>query len=132
MKTIRVRDFMAKHYATVKPNQSLSAAVKIILEYHQSASPVVDDHQQLVGVLSEADCMRSTLVEGYFNEGVALVQDQMTNEPDSVYPDTELAAVTELFLENRRRMMPVVEAGVLVGIVTRQNILKALIQDPEH
>ena len=132
MKTIRVRDFMAKHYATVKPDQSLSAAVKIILEYHQSAAPVVDDHQQLVGVLSEADCIRATLVEGYFNEGVALVKDQMTAEPESVSPDTELAAVTELFLENCRRMMPVVEAGMLVGMVTRQNILKALTDEPEH
>ncbi len=100
MQTKRVRDFMASHYATVKPNQSIAAAVRIILEYHQSAAPVVDDQQQLVGLISEADCMRSTLVEGYFNEGVTLVQEQMTPAPESVSPDLELSAVSEKFLKN--------------------------------
>lgn len=126
MNTKRVRDFMAHHYATVKPEQSLAAAVRIIIEYHQSAAPVVDAQQQLVGVLSEADCMRATLVEGYFNEGVALVKDQMTAMPDSVSPDEELSSVSDMFLKNNRRMMPVVEAGVLVGILSRQDILKAI------
>lgn len=127
MKTKRVRDFMAEHYATVNPEQSLAAAVRIILEYHQSAAPVVDSKQQLIGVLSEADCMRATLLEGYFNEGVALVKDQMSASLDTVSPDEELSSVSDIFLKNNRRMMPVVEAGILVGIVTRQNILKALI-----
>lgn len=128
MLTKRVRDFMANHYATVGPDQSLAAAVRIILEYHQSAAPVVDAQHQLVGLLSEADCMRATLVEGYFNEGVALVKDQMTLTPDSVSPDEELSSVSDMFLKNNRRMMPVIEAGVLVGIVSRQDILKALVR----
>ncbi|MGB2271766.1 MAG: CBS domain-containing protein [Pseudomonadales bacterium] len=127
MKTKRVRDFMAQHYATVNPDQSLAAAVRIIIEYHQSAAPVVDAQQQLVGFLSEADCVRATLLEGYFNEGVALVKDQMTAALDTVSPDEEISSVSEVFLNNHRRMMPVVEAGVLVGIVSRQDILKALI-----
>lgn len=127
MKTKRVRDFMAVHYATVNPDQSLAAAVRTILEYHQSAAPVVDAQQQLVGVLSEADCMRATLLEGYFNEGVALVKDQMSKGLDTVSPDEELSSVSDMFLKNSRRMMPVVEAGILVGIVSRQDILKALV-----
>ncbi|MDG2035383.1 MAG: CBS domain-containing protein [Pseudomonadales bacterium] len=127
MKTKRVRDFMAQHYATVNPDQSLAAAVRIIIEYHQSAAPVVDAQQQLIGFLSEADCVRATLLEGYFNEGVALVKDQMTTALDTVSPDEEISSVSEIFLNNNRRMMPVVEAGVLVGIVSRQDILKALI-----
>lgn len=127
MKTKRVRDFMAVHYATVNPDQSLAAAVRTILEYHQSAAPVVDAQQQLVGVLSEADCMRATLLEGYFNEGVALVKDQMSKGLDIVSPDEELSSVSDMFLKNSRRMMPVVEAGILVGIVSRQDILKALV-----
>ncbi|MBT8140513.1 MAG: CBS domain-containing protein [Gammaproteobacteria bacterium] len=127
MQTRRVRDFMARHYATVKPGQTLAAAVRVLLEYHQSAVPVVDEQHQMVGLLSEADCMRTTLVEGYFNEGVTLVKDLMTAEPDTVSPDLELSAVSERFLQNKRRMMPVVEAGTLVGIVQRHDILKALI-----
>ncbi|MGB5325799.1 MAG: CBS domain-containing protein [Pseudomonadales bacterium] len=127
MQTKRVRDFMAKHYATVKPEQTLAAAVRVLLEYHQSAVPVIDDQQQLVGLLSEADCMRNTLVEGYFNEGMTLVKDLMTQQPETVSPDLELSAVSERFLKNNRRMMPVVEAGTLVGILQRHDILKALI-----
>ncbi len=128
MHTMRVRDFMANRYATVKPEHSLAAAVRVILEYHQSAAPVVDDQQQLIGLLSEADCMRATLVEGYFNEGVALVKDQMTIDAEFVSADDELASVSEVFLKNNRRMMPVVDAGVLVGILSRKDILNALVQ----
>jgi len=127
MQTKRVRDFMAKHYATVTPDQSIATAVRIILEYHQSAAPVINEQQQLIGLLSEADCMRSTLVEGYFNEGVTLVREQMSVDLESVSPDLELSAVSEKFLQNNRRLMPVVEAGTLVGILSRQDILKALI-----
>ncbi|MBT5292791.1 MAG: CBS domain-containing protein [Cellvibrionales bacterium] len=127
MKTKRVRDFMAEHYTTVSPEQSLATAVRTLLEYHQSAAPVVNAQQELVGLLSEADCMRTTLLEGYFNEGVALVKDQMTAATETVSPDEELSSVSEMFLKNCRRMMPVVEAGVLVGIVSRRDILKALI-----
>ncbi|MDA7687274.1 CBS domain-containing protein [Pseudomonadales bacterium] len=127
MQTKRVRDFMAKHYATVTPDQSIATAVRIILEYHQSAAPVINEQQHLVGLLSEADCMRSTLVEGYFNEGVTLVREQMSVDLESVSPDLELSAVSEKFLQNNRRLMPVVEAGTLVGILSRQDILKALI-----
>ena len=127
MKTKRVRDFMAKHYTTVNPDQSLATAVRTLLEYHQSAAPVVNAQQELVGLLSEADCMRATLVEGYFNEGASLVKDQMTETPETVSPDEELSSVSDIFLKNCRRMMPVVEAGVLVGIVSREDILKALV-----
>jgi|TARA_B110000879_G_scaffold12301_1_gene15416 CBS domain-containing protein len=127
MKTKRVRDFMAKHYTTVSPEQSLASAVQTLLEYKQSAAPVVNAQQQLVGLLSEADCMRATLVQGYFNEGATLVKDQMTATPETVSPEEELSSVSDIFLKNSRRLMPVVEAGVLVGIVSRQDILKALI-----
>ena len=127
MQSKHVRDFMAKHYATVTPNQSLANATKTLVEYNQSALPVVDEQQQLVGLLSEADCMRATLVEGYHNEGLALVNEQMTENPDTISPDAELSAVCETFLSQNRRMMPVVEAGTLVGIVSRNNILKALV-----
>ncbi|MDA8963022.1 CBS domain-containing protein [Pseudomonadales bacterium] len=127
MKTKRVRDFMAKHYTTVNPEQSLATAVQTLLEYKQSAAPVVNAQQQLVGLLSEADCMRATLVQGYFNEGATLVKDQMTATPETVSPEEELSSVSDIFLKNSRRLMPVVEAGVLVGIVSRQDILKALI-----
>ena len=127
MKTKRVRDFMAKHYTTVSPEQSLASAVQTLLECKQSAAPVVNAQQQLVGLLSEADCMRATLVQGYFNEGATLVKDQMTATPETVSPEEELSSVSDIFLKNSRRLMPVVEAGVLVGIVSRQDILKALI-----
>ena len=71
--------------------------------------------------------MRATLVQGYFNEGATLVKDQMTATPETVSPEEELSSVSDIFLKNSRRLMPVVEAGVLVGIVSRQDILKALI-----
>ena len=127
MQSKRVRDFMAKQYATVTPDQSVFSAVKTIIEYHQSALPVIDESSQLIGLITEADCMREALVEGYYNEGSSQVKDLMSDAPDIVSPDAELSAVAEIFLQNNRRMTPVVEAGTLVGILSRKNILKALV-----
>lgn len=121
-----IRDLMTTHYATVFPEQNVAVAVKILIDYHLSAIPVVDQSQRLVGVLSEADCLRVTLVEGYHNENSALVKDLMTDQPDTISPDAELSVATELFLNNRRRMIPVVEAGNLVGTLTRKDLLSAL------
>lgn len=127
MQNKRVRDFMAVHYATLSPNQTIISAAKTLLEYRQSAAPVIDEHKQLIGLMSEADCMREALVEGYHNEGSSLVSDFMTSEPQSVSPETDLGTVAEIFLKNGRRMMPVVEADTLVGILSRQHILDALV-----
>jgi len=127
MQNKRVRDFMAIHYATLSPGQTIVSAAKTLLEYRQSAAPVVDEHKQLIGLISEADCMREALVEGYHNEGASLVSDFMTTQPESVSPGAELSAVAEVFLKNGRRMMPVVEADTLVGILSRQNILNVLV-----
>lgn len=127
MQNKRVRDFMAIHYAKLSPGQTIVSAAKTLLEYRQSAAPVVNEQNQLIGLISEADCMRETLVEGYHNEGASPVSDFMTHEPDTVSPEAELSAVAEKFLKNGRRMMPVVEADTLVGILSRHNILNALI-----
>lgn len=126
METKRVQDFMAKNYASLSPNTSIPAAVTTLLEYHQSSAPVIDATSQLVGLLSEADAMRASLTEGYHGENSTLVKDLMTENPDTVSPEMELSAVAELFLKNNRRMMPVIKAGTLVGILSREHILTAL------
>ena len=88
---------------------------------------MVDHGEQLVGVVSEADCMRAALVEGYHNQSTTLVKDIMIAKADTISPDTELSSAMQVFLERRRRMMPVVEAGSLVGTLTRADILEALV-----
>ncbi len=126
MKIRTVREIMTTHYASVGENQALVASIEILKKYHQSAIPVTDNGQ-LIGVVSEADCMRAALVEGYHNESTTLVKDIMVKDADVISPDTELSSAMQIFLDRRRRMMPVVEAGSLVGTLTRADILEALI-----
>ena len=58
MQNIRVRDIMATKYATLSPKQTVVSAAKILMEYRQSAAPVVNEQNELVGLMSEADCLR--------------------------------------------------------------------------
>lgn len=122
-----VREIMTTHYAKVTEDQALVAAISILKKYHLSAIPVVNGNEQLAGIVSEADCMRAALVEGYHNESTTLVKDIMISDTDIISPDTELSSAMQIFLERRRRMMPVVEAGSLVGTLTRADILEALV-----
>ena len=96
MQNKRVRDFMSVHYAKLSPKQTVVSAVHKLMEYHQSAAPVVDERNQLIGLLSEADCMRETLVEGYYNEGASLVSDFMTDSPETISPETEVPCGTSI------------------------------------
>lgn len=123
-----VRDLMITHYASITPEQTIATAATILIDYHLSALPVINEKKKLVGILSEADCLRSSLVGGYHNENIALVRDLMTPDPDTISPDSELSAATEIFLQQRRRLLPVVEAGNLVGLVTRKEFLQAIIE----
>lgn len=122
-----IREIMSTHYAKVTEDQALVAAIDILKKYHQSAIPVVGQNSQLCGIVSEADCMRAALVEGYHNQSTTLVKDIMVSDTDTISPDTELSSAMQVFLDRRRRMMPVVEAGNLVGILTRADILEALV-----
>lgn len=126
LKSVAVRDYMTSAMITLAPETDVVEAAQTMLEYRLTGAPVIDDHNRLVGYLSEKDCLHTVLSAIYHGDLGDIVMDRMTKEVRTVHPDDSIADVAERFLKDNCRMYPVIEKSQLVGMISRQSILKAL------
>jgi len=127
LKSVKVTDYMTRQLITFYADTPLFDAIKIFSEHPVSGAPVVDKAGQLVGVMSEVDCLRGILNKTYHKEEVGgTVGEFMTTKVDTVNGNTDIIAVAEQFIQRGRRRIPVVEDGKLIGQVSRKDILRAV------
>ena len=122
-----ITKYMATDLITFTPDQDINDVIDIILEKKISGAPVLDENRQLVGIISEKDCLRILLDEAYHDQHHAkkTVEDYMTRDVATVSVDMDILDVANEFLRNHYRRFPVVEGGVLRGQVSRRDILRA-------
>lgn len=126
MKSLKVKEYMATRLIKLKPNTNVVEAMDQLLKAKISGAPVVDDDDNLIGVLSEVDLMQVIVQDSYYDEGVGIVEDYMRTEVDTVSPELDIYTVAEMFISQRRRRYPVVsESGRLVGQISRRDVLRA-------
>lgn len=125
---VELRKYMLNKPVTVKPEMTVFEAAHQILAHSVSGVCVVDDDQNLVGMLSELDCLRA-IVESYKNEGnseAGLVADAMTRQVEVNHPHDDIIGVASSMLDHKHRRRPVSIDGKLVGQITCRQILKAI------
>lgn len=120
-----VRDVMAAKLVTLRAEMDIHEAIALLLKHHISGAPVVDEHQQLLGVLSEKDCLRVFANDAYHQLAGGRVGDYMSRIVTTVDPDDDVFKVADLFLKHHFRRLPVLDDGKLVGQVSRRDILNA-------
>ncbi len=125
--SLKVKDYMAVNKCTFSPDMDILQAIHKMLESRISGAPVLDEHGNMIGFLSEKDCMQVALNAGYQQEAAGgRVSEFMTNSVETIDVDTPILEVAELFLKGSYKRFPVVMDNRLVGTITRQNILRAL------
>jgi len=122
----KAEDYMVKELVTVRPETDAYDAIGLLLKHRISGMPVVDEAGNLVGILSERDCLKTLLEAQYHNLPTALVKDLMSTETTTITPDTDILKVADLFLNERFRRLPVVDKGRLVGQISRRDVLRAI------
>lgn len=127
MKKQSVADYMASPPVTLGPEQQLLEAMRILLREDISGAPVVDRKGHLVGIISNKDCMRVAYNASYHQDLGGLVRDYMTNNVETIDATTDIAGAADRFLNSTYRRFPVVSDGKLVGVISRQDILGALV-----
>lgn len=108
---------------TVAPNQSVNEALAVMAQYNIGAVVVADENKALAGIFSERDVVRQLVVEHDFL--TQPVENLMTAEVITCVPQDDLMSVAHVMTEQRFRHMPVVENGVLLGIISIGDVLKA-------
>ncbi len=117
---------MDKRVPTVGPDTEILEAIEFLLRHRVTGAPVVDDAGNLVGMLTERDCLEliATGMDGEAPRG--RVAEFMTTEVTTISPDMDVYYVAGLFLNYSFRRFPVVEDGRLVGAITRFDILRVM------
>jgi len=123
---VKVKEYMGRTKTAFVPDMDVLRAIHILIEQKISGAPVIDEHGNLVGFLSEKDCMKVALDAGYHGESGGRVAEFMTGKVKTIDVETPIIEVAEFFLESTLRRYPVVEENRLVGAISRRDVLRAL------
>ncbi len=126
MKSVKIREYMLSKRRSVTPETTLTEAVDKLGELKITGVPVIDENDMAVGFLSEQDCIKQILESSYHSDEVVKVRKVMRNEVLSVSPGDSVVDVASRMLTDKPKVYPVCEDGVLVGVITRAEVLRAL------
>jgi CBS domain-containing protein len=101
-------------------------AVHSLVKNRIAGAPVVDDAGNLLGMLSELDCMKIALHAGYHGDWGGPVSDYMSDGVETVDADMSIIDLAQVFIDSRYRRFPVMENNRLVGQISRRDVLRAL------
>ncbi len=143
---MKAQDVMVHEVLTVKPDDDVTDAIKLLAEHDISALPVLDDDGDLVGILSEADLLpraeddehrhpwwmealmpASKLAQEFAKAHGKKVGEVMSTDVVTASEDTPVSEIAALLERHRIKRVPIVDnGGKVVGIVSRSNLIQAL------
>ncbi len=144
---MKVKDVMTSRVITIGPEATVRDAAQLMLDKGISGLPVVDAGGDLVGIVTEGDFLRRAeigtgkkrslwqdillgpgrLAEEYVQSHGRHIKDVMTPKPYTTAQDASLEDVVALMEKRAIKRVPVVENGKIVGILSRSNLIRALI-----
>lgn len=125
-KSALVRDYMTGKLISFSPQTDVLDAIHELVLQRIAGAPVVDDQGNLVGMLSELDCLKVALTAGYHGERGGPVSEFMTTETETVEADMSIVDLAQKFLESEFRRYPVMKDNRLIGQISRRDVLRAL------
>ena len=123
---VKVRDCMATELITLNPSTEILRAVHALIDNDIAGAPVVDDNGDLVGMLTERDCIQVLLQAGYHLEHGGPVSEYMSRNVECVAAEDNIVDAAKLFLGDRFHRYPVLDHGRLVGQISRRDVMRAL------
>ncbi len=124
--SLRVRDYMTTDLVTVGPQIDITQVVQMLIANDISGVLVVSDSGELVGILTERDCIATASSAGYYDELGGPASSFMSAPVETVGPDENLVDVAIRMTDSPYRRFPVLDDGKLVGLISRRDVLRAL------
>ncbi len=125
---VLVSDIMSESIIPLTAGMSLAQAVDHLLAAKMIGLPVVENDKRVIGFLSEQDCIPYLLDGSYHCDSHVLVKDMMHVEPLCVSPDDSILELGQMMVGHKPKVYPVVEAGRLVGVINRSEVMASLNQ----
>ena len=130
LKPAIVSDYMTKKLITFRPDQSVSDVMQTLIKNRISGAPVVNEKNELLGIISEGDCIKQISESRYYNMPMDndTVDKHMVTNVETIDGNLNIFDAAKQFLESRRRRFPIVENGKLVGQISQKDILIAALE----
>lgn len=116
---LTAQDVMTRMVITVSPETRVEDAAAKLAQHRITGLPVLNESGSVVGMISDFDLI---------GKRGRVVSDIMTTQVISISPDTDLGEVGHILTDRHIRRLPVVQAGHLVGIVSRGDLIKRIAQ----
>ncbi|MBA4745832.1 CBS domain-containing protein [Muricauda sp. TY007] len=124
---LKVSDYMTRDLITFSPDQSIEEVIEALIRHKISGGPVVNENNELIGIISEGDCIKHISDSRYYNLPMehSRVELRMIKNVETIDGNMNIFDAAKMFLEVRRRRFPILENGKLVGQISQKDILKA-------
>lgn len=145
---MKVTRAMTHQIHLIKPQTTVREAALIIIEHKIAGLPVVDEKEQLVGIVSEKDILQTlfpSMAEFMLNRkswwnfekmenqlrdrGSVKVEEIMTKKVYTVSPEAPVMKAVSLMLRKHIRRLPVVDGGKVVGLISKGDAFQALFRE---
>ncbi|MGA6925135.1 MAG: CBS domain-containing protein [Desulfosarcina sp.] len=147
-----VKEIMSRNPITVKADMEIFKAAKIMLDHRINGLPVVDENGHLVGIICQSDIIAQqkkfpvpslfSFLDGYISlssiKGLekevrkiaaTTVSHAMTSKPVSVELESSIETVAALMVDHNLHTLPVVQDGLVVGVVGKEDVLRTLMPE---
>ena len=126
----KVSDYMTRDLITFKPEQSVEQVIESLINNRISGGPVVNDSNELVGIISEGDCLKQISDSRYYNMPMEqdTVEKRMIRNVETIDGNMNVFDAAKKCVDSKLRRFHIVEDGKLVGQISQKDILKAAIK----
>jgi len=131
---ICVKDYMSESLVTFRENENIMDVMEKLIKHGISGGCVVNDKMELLGMISEGDCMKQISDSRYYNMPMTdlTVGKRMVKKVESIDGNMNVLEAARKFTELKFRRFPIIENGRLVGQISQRDVLAAALKLKGH
>jgi len=131
---ICVKDYMSESLVTFRENENIMDVMEKLIKHGISGGCVVNDKMELLGMISEGDCMKQISDSRYYNMPMTdlTVGKRMVRKVESIDGNMNVLEAARKFTELKFRRFPIIENGRLVGQISQRDVLAAALKLKGH
>lgn len=124
---IKVSDYMTRNLITFTKDQLIEDVMDKLIKHRISGGPVVNEKNELIGIISEGDCIKQISESRYYNMPMDkdTIEKYMAKDVDTIDGNMNVFDAASKFLQSKHRRFPILENGKLVGQISQKDVLKA-------
>ena len=129
-----VRDYMTEKLITFRENENIMDVVEKLIKHGISGGCVVNERNELLGIISEGGCMKQISDSRYYNMPMTdlTVGKRMISNVETIDGNMNVLDAAKIFIEKRFRRFPIVENNQLIGQISQRDVLKAALRLKSH